>query len=780
MARFLGGFIFRLLICTSSFEAQSLLLWAAETSNSLATQIDSKIPDWKDISEKQLSQAVIERRKRVPAFKRLQDLALANGFRVGLMGGSASTFARYVKWDLERELGDKNIQPERFDYSFDSIYRTTQDLDLVISNIDGSPEDSEKINSFLESVSQLFPGLKVDVHALKTSYTTKDFKPRPALLSNEDFLNQHNDDMSLSVIELSESPTKANPLRDIPGGFKKGSLAIKALVRGSIEFLYSDKHEQTKYFKEGRNPAIFSVVRYLTKAFRYDLEIPESSWKKIRGIIDEFKISSIPASGYVRNWYELNVRKMLLQAVSKGRAWDTLESLQFRSKIIHDGKRSEEPDTAAWLMSREPLRGVRDRQNLPPISWPLSPKKLSDPLQVGDLISHGTPRADSWEALYADPRGTPNFLISQTQRPGMTAAAGNGVYFQKGTHGVNGFQAQVRLNETPTPGVDYREGVLTNQYVFSNSSKMRMVYSGLPSDYGEILRLLMKLDPQKDAGIYGRLVLRIAYGADGFSEEKFVAAMIPIIEAGELPQLFRALMLPENSFLNGIGLRLMTSTVFINSPPLTAHLFEELHKPRFFMSRLSIALILGSLLITPFFISYFSALGALDVLLKPYMTSSGALFVKLPIYFLMGWKGFPFMGRRIAQIVAPKADRLSAPEMKRRQLWLAMLRIGIPKATMRSFLKLKDERNYKKVLELQAGAKNISDGAPSKAQKLAEALSFLKSNHWKDCHRALRKCALSKMGLSAADIQTMIEPGAIFESPSSEPVDTAAAAKSSK
>ncbi|MEK7355273.1 MAG: hypothetical protein AAB250_02410, partial [Bdellovibrionota bacterium] len=89
------------------------------------------------IDPAKLAKEIASRVDRVAEFKWIHEQAAQDGIRVWLFGGTAAAFAHYVSWDLKREAGDESFQKSRFDYDYTNIFRSTQDLDIVV---DGTPE----------------------------------------------------------------------------------------------------------------------------------------------------------------------------------------------------------------------------------------------------------------------------------------------------------------------------------------------------------------------------------------------------------------------------------------------------------------------------------------------------------------------------------------------------------------------------------------------------------------------------------------------------------------
>ena len=89
------------------------------------------------LTSEKLKSEIASRRAQVPEFEFIRQEAAKRGFRVWLHGGTAAAYAHYVKWDLLRESGDPRfVVPQggthRFDYDYTNIYRSTQDLDIVV------------------------------------------------------------------------------------------------------------------------------------------------------------------------------------------------------------------------------------------------------------------------------------------------------------------------------------------------------------------------------------------------------------------------------------------------------------------------------------------------------------------------------------------------------------------------------------------------------------------------------------------------------------------------
>src|SRR5262249_46768242 len=150
------------------------------------------------------------RRERVPEFQFIKEEAERRGLRVWLFGGTAAGYAHYVKWDVLRELGDVRFQPNRFDYDYTNIYRSTQDLDIVV---DGSAQDAAAFEQELKSRFPHFLGSKAagwEVRSIKEARGDKG-----GLLGDFGFMNQHTDSNSTGMVELTDPAKGEAVVRDI-------------------------------------------------------------------------------------------------------------------------------------------------------------------------------------------------------------------------------------------------------------------------------------------------------------------------------------------------------------------------------------------------------------------------------------------------------------------------------------------------------------------------------------------------------------------------------------
>ncbi|MFL5815120.1 MAG: hypothetical protein ACJ763_16205, partial [Bdellovibrionia bacterium] len=171
----------QIVILLSALTLQTSTTWMSEKAGA-AEAIHQGINAAPTIQE--LEREIADRLKRVEEFKFIEQEANKLGVKAYLFGGTAAGYAHYVKWDLQREKGDKRFQKDRFDYDYTNIYRSTQDLDIVI---DGNPEQATQLQNALQ---QKYPHLQGSKTAWEVRLLTQDLGDKQAILNNPDFMNQ--------------------------------------------------------------------------------------------------------------------------------------------------------------------------------------------------------------------------------------------------------------------------------------------------------------------------------------------------------------------------------------------------------------------------------------------------------------------------------------------------------------------------------------------------------------------------------------------------------------
>lgn len=434
------------------------------------------------------STEIAKRRSRVHEFEFIRKEAQIKGLRVWLFGGTAAAFGHYVKWDLLRESGQDQFQADRFDYDYTNIYRSTQDLDIVV---DGSALEALAFEKSLKKQFPYFLGSKAtgwEVRSLRDARADKG-----GLLDDFGFMNQHTDSNSTGMVELTDPPIGESVIRDLRDWHKKmHSKFLVDLHEGRITFYPSLLHSQTPRAKAGLNPPIFSVIRALTKAFQYGLQMTDSDLELIQREIDRFDPKVDLKQPEAAQWVQKNAKKLFYHAVDVEYAWNILEKLGLRKKLIRiqDDERTQQ--SLAWWLNKEPLR-----------SFPVGKGTGRTAESLGILlVSHETNDYLAFENITRSHTGAPNVFISRHHFSGETATHGDGFYTTYGRRGGRGTGITIRFQVDPNAreGHDFilslsdqsssrklKEGDII---VWKNKNAIRIIPESLqltPTEYFEFL-----------------------------------------------------------------------------------------------------------------------------------------------------------------------------------------------------------------------------------------------------------------------------------------------------
>ncbi len=457
----------------------------------------------------ELEHGIADRLKRVEEFRFIEQEAARLGVRAWLFGGTAAGYAHYVKWDLQREKGDKRFQPDRFDYDYTNIYRSTQDLDIVI---DGTAEQAQALQSAL---AEKYPHLQGSKTAWEVRLLTQDMGDKLAILNNPDFMNQHTDSNSTGLIEITRPKAGESVVRDVRDWNSKQSHFLKDVHEGALHYYFSPLHGTTKFAKEGRNPPILSAIRYLTKAFQYELKLRPEDLAQVKAVIDEFNPGKDAANSYVSHWIEKNGKKLIQNAVNIEYAWNTLEQLGLRDKLAAIKGDMQRSDSLAWWMNKEPLR-----------TKALGTGNGKTARELGlDIVAHETGNFFAYESMTRAHTGDPNVLISRSRVIGEVAMYGDGFYTKAGNKGAKGSGLTIRFHLDP----DAREEsdfvqVPGNDFVIvKNKAALKVIPESLHMGPFEYFRMLANSDgkPNKsDRGILEKLKRRIGSKLQTFSPQE--------------------------------------------------------------------------------------------------------------------------------------------------------------------------------------------------------------------------------------------------------------------
>ncbi len=394
--------------------------------------------DQSKFSVETLSDEIHSRLGRMVELKFVQDWAAKNGVRVWLFGGTASSIAHYVKWNLEFEDGDDRYSKGRFDYDYASVFRPDQDLDLVI---DGTREQARVLQNELSSRYPYAQGSKsaYEVRLLRAAIGDKE-----ALINNPDFINQHSDSGSTGMIELSSSPELS--VRDLRDWKAHGvSRFLRDVYDGRVHYYYSPTHAGTKRYREGMNPEIFSVIRLFTKAFMYGLEISDEDMARAKAVISDFAPGRDIKGDYAHYWILKNGKKMVKQALDNEKAFRVLKETGLKEKLSGFDNKFQRRSLAWWL----------EKKPLP--SFKVGEKGGKTAAELGiTLVAHDTDSFEAFESITKSPVGRPNVFMSGAL-PGEHALHGQGFYALKGIEGLwnTGFGISFKVRPDAREGWDF-------------------------------------------------------------------------------------------------------------------------------------------------------------------------------------------------------------------------------------------------------------------------------------------------------------------------------------
>lgn len=445
---------------------------------------------------------------KVPEFQAIREMAGSLGIRCYLFGGTSAAFSHYVKWNTLRLQGHTQFVDPRFDFDFTNIFLSTQDIDLVV---DGSAEQARTLEDQLKSRFPYFQGSKSqwEVRTLRVPIGNKT-----PLLNDYDFLNQHTDSHSTGLIEVTEGyqQDSTSVVRDIRDWDNQSDPDfLRDVAEGKLNYYFSSRHNTTSRFKKGENPPIFSVIRYLTKAFQFGLEMRQEDLSIIRGIIDEFNPRTGLATDYARAWLEEKGygSKLIRSAMDVEYAWNILEEFGLRKKLIALNNDPKTEGSLAWWISKEPLRtkpvGLGRGRTIQQAA-----ESMGIPWKEF-VIAHETCNYTVYEAITRDVTGRLNVLISRNNDiPGEYAFYGNGFYNMIGRIGARGTGLTIRsrMNQEAREGSDF--ALYGDMIILLNKAAATYIPESLNLDVPGYFRILKesKLD-SSDKGILEQLRRRI-------------------------------------------------------------------------------------------------------------------------------------------------------------------------------------------------------------------------------------------------------------------------------
>jgi hypothetical protein len=466
----------------------------ATTGGSSQTSATVVVPA---ITQAELVEAVTVSISKVEEFRFIREEAKRLGIKVYLFGGTAAAFGHYVRWDLLRQKGDPRFHPARFDYKYINIYRSTQDLDIVV---DGP---TNALTTLAKAIVENFPylqGSKGLKQAWEVRSLREDMGDKLALLNNPDFLNQHTDSQSVGLIELTDPQNPNERIRDLrdwnniaTSGF------LRDMLEGKIHYYFSQKHGSTNFAKEGRNPPILSAIRYFIKVVQLDLEMRPEDVGVLKQIISDFNPAAIEKHDYLPHWFEDNAPKLIQNAIDVQTAMKLIDEVGLRGKLKKIGEIGT-VGSVAWWIGKQPL-----------VSKPLGKGFGQTAAELGiDVVAHETTSFLVYEAITRSHKLIPNVLISRDNYPGEVAAHGDGFYAMIGDRsGFRGTGFTIRFHVKPDARDKSDFDIQGNIIIVHNRDAIEVIPENLTMNLIDYYSWLQSVDEisKDDLGIFHRLRL---------------------------------------------------------------------------------------------------------------------------------------------------------------------------------------------------------------------------------------------------------------------------------
>ncbi len=432
------------------------------------------------ISAKALSAEAAHKMLVVPEFQFIRAEAEKRGIRVWLFGGTASSYLHYVKWNLVREKGLNQLQADRFDFDYTNIFRSTQDLDIVV---DGSAEQASEFQKTIAEKYPHFLGSKAAKWEVRT-LRTRMGKPgelgyKEALLGDEDFNNQNSDSNSLGMVEVTHS--KEPVVRDLRHWDSIDSPFLQDALNDRISFFRSREHFTTSRAKAGENPEILSVTRLLVKAFQYQLNFSEAEFKEMKEIVAQFDPQHL--SVVARRRFDDTAKKLIIHANNIEYAMNMLDKLGLRKKLIEMGNK-EELNSVSWWLNKEPLR-----------SKPVGQFSGLTARELGiDVVAHETNSLLAYESIIRAHSGEPNVLVSRENTIGEKAFFGNGFYTRQGRKGaaLSGLTIRFTVDPSAREGTAEEGGDFIrkeNYILFHNKKALKVIPESLNFSLSDLVKM---------------------------------------------------------------------------------------------------------------------------------------------------------------------------------------------------------------------------------------------------------------------------------------------------
>lgn len=272
-----------------------------------------------------------------------------------LFGGTAFTFGNAID-DLEspQDSPRKAIVARNGIRSVWDLYTPTQDLDVVID------ADEETAKGFEEWLNREYPYFLPHFLGGKPTWEVRllrdEREKKIALFENPQFLNIHNDSGSTGLIELTDFDLTEPFARDLRDWENPQNLFVTDLGSRKLHYLYHPEHRLSHRAQRGKNPEIFSVIRYLTKVYQEGWEIDiDAVQTYFIPIVKEFRGHEELHAEYGPDRLRRLIAKMYLQARNMEEV-DAIVEIVGMKKRLWRFDDAEKVGNVSWWMAQRPLR----------------------------------------------------------------------------------------------------------------------------------------------------------------------------------------------------------------------------------------------------------------------------------------------------------------------------------------------------------------------------------------------------------------------------------------
>ncbi len=303
----------------------------------------------------EIEERLATRLLEVPEFRALRGKLDRMGIRGWLFGGTAFTLANAAQ-ELDSETPSprkRHVQNQGGVKSVWDLYSPTQDLDIVI---DGSEEDAHELELWLE---RHYPYQLPDFLGAKPTWEIRLLRSsrlkKIALFANPQFLNIHNDTGSTGLIEITDPPLSESRIRDLKDWENPDSTFARDLRTHVLHYLFHEKHRLSSRAQKGKNPEIYSVIRYLTKFFQEEWGLDaQAVTEHFVPIVQSFEGRSELHPVYGEDRLNRLIAKMFLQARNMERVYPFIDRIGLRQRLRHfdDPKKV---GSISWWMDQIPL-----------------------------------------------------------------------------------------------------------------------------------------------------------------------------------------------------------------------------------------------------------------------------------------------------------------------------------------------------------------------------------------------------------------------------------------